>query len=256
LLADCLAPRIGRGEGAPIIRTLPYVVEQLLDAHANIKTLVLCGAGRPVCFFAYPNKPSVPQSPDCEILDLCTPEMDYEWTLNALIDALDAQDVQPELRTLDLPDPASGEITLEKLGQSLGALLPEGAIVTDESVTTGRNFTEYTQNARPHDWLKSTGGAIGGGLPLAVGAAVACPDRQTIALTGDGSAMYTLQSLWTMARERLNVVTVVFANRTYQILHGELVNVGVEKAGRNATSNAAFLKGLAKDGPYLIEVAC
>ena len=236
LLADCLAPRISRGEGAIEIRTLPYVVEQNVEAHENLSTIVLCGAGRPVCFFAYPDKPSVPQSADCEIVDLCTPEMDYEWTLTALMEALDAQNTAAHYRKLDLPAVATGAINLESLGQSLGALLPEGAIVTDESVTSGRNFNEFTQNARGHDWLKSTGGAIGGGLPLAVGAAVACPDRKVIALTGDGSAMYTLQSLWTMARERLDVVIVVFANRTYQILHGELVNVGVENAGRNATS--------------------
>ncbi len=285
LLADCLAPRVERGEGAVEIETLPYVVEQLVEAHAGISTLVMCGAGRPVCFFAYPNKPNVPQRPDCEIVDLCTPDMDYEWTLNALEAALDAQASNPELRPLELPEPATGRVTLEALGQSLGALLPEGAIVSDESVTSGRNFLEYTQNGRRHDWLKSTGGAIGGGLPLAVGTAVACPDRKVVALTGDGSAMYTLQSLWTMARERLDVVTVVFSNRTYQILHGELINVGAETAGRNARAmfdmmdpdldwvalakghgvpaekvttmeafNAAFQSGLDRTGPYLIEV--
>lgn len=287
LLSDCLAPRVSRGKGEVVIRSLPYVVEQLVDAHKDITTLVMCGAGRPVCFFAYPDKPNVPQRPDCTLIDLCTPDMDYEWTLNALCDALDARNTSPERRELNAPQPATGEITLESLGQSLGALLPEGAIISDESVTSGRNFLEHTQNAKAHDWLKSTGGAIGGGLPLAVGAAVACPERKVIALTGDGSAMYTLQSLWTMARERLDVVVVVFANRTYRILHGELVNVGVEKAGRNATSmfdmmdpdldwvalakghgvpgerveimesfNEAFQKGVSASGPFLIEVAC
>jgi len=287
LLADCLAPRIGRGAGAVVIGTLPYVVEDLVEAHKDITTLVMCGAGRPVCFFAYPDKPNVPQRPDCALIDLCPPDMDYDWTLMALLESLHAQDTPAKTRTLDLPDLPEGEINLEKLGQALGALLPEGAIVSDESVTSGRNFTEFTQNARAHDWLKSTGGAIGGGLPLAVGAAVACPTRKVIALTGDGSAMYTLQSLWTMARENLDVTVVVFANRTYKILHGELVNVGVETAGRNAMAmfdmmnpdldwvalakghgvqgervatmdafNAAFKKGVTGKGPYLIEVAC
>ena len=287
LLADCLNPRIGRGEDAVLIRTLPYPVEELVAAHKDISTLVMCGAGRPVCFFAYPDKPNVPQRPDCKLIDLCTPQMDYAWTLQALCEALDAQDASPKRRPLDLPEPAKGEITLEALAQSLGALLPKGAIVSDESVTSGRNFGAFTENGRAHDWLKSTGGAIGGGLPLAVGAAVACPERKVVALTGDGSAMYTLQSLWTMAREDLDVTIVVFANRTYKILHGELVNVGVETAGRNAMAmfdmmnpsldwvalakghgvlgervesmeafNAAFEKGVTGSGPYLIEVAC
>ena len=287
LLADCLAPRVWRGEGAVEIRTLPYVVEDLIDAHKGIETLVMCGAGRPVCFFAYPGKPSTPQRPDCTLIDLCTPQMDYDWTLHALCELLDATEITSTKRVLDLPDLPTGEITLEKLGQALGALLPEGAIVSDESVTSGRNFLEYTQNGRSHDWLKSTGGAIGGCLPLAVGAAVACPDRKVVALTGDGSAMYTLQSLWTMAREELDVTVVVFANRTYQILHGELVNVGVEKAGRNAMAmfdimnpdldwvalakghgvvgervdtmdafNASFEAAVSGKGPYLIEVVC
>ena len=285
LLVDFLSPRVARGEGEVVIRPLKYVVEENVEALSGVSHMVLCGSGRPVCFFAYPGKPSVPEQADCAISDLCPPDMDYEWTLHALVEVLGAEEAVAARRPLELPEVPSGEITLEKLGQSLGALLPTGTIVTDESVTSGRNFAQFTQNARAHDWLKSTGGAIGGGLPLAVGAAVACPDRQVICLSGDGSAMYTVQSLWTMARERLNVVTIVFANRTYQILHGELVNVGVSNAGRNATSmfdmmdpdldwvalakghgvagervenmeafNAAFEKGISVEGPFLIEV--
>ncbi len=287
LLVDFLTPRVARGEGAVVIRPLKYVVEENVAALEGVRTMVLCGSGRPVSFFAYPGKPSVPEQADCQLIDLCPPEMDYEWTLHALSAALDSGGEVAARQVLDVPEVPSGPVTLDKLGQALGALLPQGAIVTDESVTSGRSFAQHTVGARGHDWLKSTGGAIGGGLPLAVGAAVACPKRKVVALTGDGSAMYTLQSLWTMARERLDVVTIVFANQTYQILHGELVNVGVEKAGRNATQmfdmmdpsldwvalaqghgvegekvetmeafNAAFLKGIEMPGPYLIEVIC
>ena len=108
-------------------------------------------------------------------------------------------------------------------------MLPENAIVVDESVTTGREFFPETAGAPPHDWINNRGGSIGYGMPVAVGAAIACPDRKVIALVGDGSAMYTLQALWTMAREGLDVTVLIFANGTYNILRGELTNVGVQK---------------------------
>jgi acetolactate synthase I/II/III large subunit len=166
-------------------------------------------------------------------------------------------------------------------------LLPEEAIVVDEAITSSRHFIAASARARGHDWLAVTGGSIGYGLPAAVGAAVACPSRKVVCLEGDGSGMYTLQSLWTMAREGLDVVVVVISNRGYQILRGELANVGVTDVGRNAVRmfdvvepsldwvalakghgvegvrvtdtdqfNAAFAEGLARKGPYLIEVIC
>jgi acetolactate synthase-1/2/3 large subunit len=128
----------------------------------------------------------------------------------------------------------SAPLNPESIGTVLGALIPEGAIVCDESVTTGRNFFAMTKGAPPHDWLQLTGGAIGEGMPLAVGAAVACPDRKVINLEADGSAMYTVQSLWTEARENLNVLTLIWSNRAYAILRGELMNVGAENPGRKA----------------------
>src|SRR5262249_57346778 len=112
----------------------------------------------------------------------------------------------------------TGALTPDTLAAALGALLPEGAIISDESVTTGRGFFKATAGAPPHDWMNNMGGSIGLGMPLATGAAVACPDRKVICLEGDGSGMYTVQSLWTQARQNLNVTTVVFANRTYAIL--------------------------------------
>src|SRR4029077_9520176 len=130
--------------------------------------------------------------------------------------------------------PASGAITPEALGQSVAALLPENAIVADEAVTTGRGFFAPTRMAAPHDWLSNMGCSIGRGPPLATGAAVACPDRKVVSLQADGSAMYTVQALWTQAREGLDITTVLFSNRTYQILKGELANVGAGNPGRKA----------------------
>mgnify|MGYP000961500271 CR=1 FL=1 len=168
----------------------------------------------------------------------------------------------------------------------LGAMVPEGAIVVDESVTTGREFFPTTAGAPPHDWINNRGGSIGYSMPVSVGAAVACPDRKVIALVGDGSAMYTVQSLWTMAREGLDITIVIFSNRSYNILRGELTNVGVQNPGpravdmlsldrpdldwvsmaksmgveatrsRTAEDLAKALDaGLHNEGPYLIEVA-
>src|SRR5437763_1956558 len=132
------------------------------------------------------------------------------------------------------PAPATGDITSEALGASIGALLPENAIVADEAVTTGRGFFAPTKSANPHDWMSNMGGSIGLGMPLATGAAVACPDRRVVSLQADGSAMYTVQALWTQAREALDITTVLFSNRTYQILKGELANVGPGNPGRKA----------------------
>ncbi|MGL4324402.1 MAG: thiamine pyrophosphate-dependent enzyme, partial [Beijerinckiaceae bacterium] len=133
-----------------------------------------------------------------------------------------------------MPLPTGGALTPDVIGPILGALLPDDAVVCDESVSTGRNFFASTHHARPHDWLQITGGAIGIGIPLATGAAVGAPDRKIINLQADGSAMYTVQALWTQARENLNILTVIWANRAYAILRGELANVGAENPGRKA----------------------
>jgi acetolactate synthase-1/2/3 large subunit len=116
----------------------------------------------------------------------------------------------------------------------LAQALPENAILIDEAVTSGRQLADSIPLAAPHDCLDITGGAIGFGLPAAVGAAIAAPDRRVIALVGDGSAMYTVQALWTMAREQLNITVVIFDNRSYRILRGELANMGGPEPGANA----------------------
>lgn len=288
IVADFLVPRIERGAGAIDLTRMNYPIAENLEILKHIKHMVLCGSNRPVAFFAYPGLPSTPEPLDCHITELCPPDMDYAWTLQALADELDVgSKTNPKHVKLDLPEIPTGAMSLAKVGEALGALLPENAIVVDEAVTSSGPLVEATRTARNQDWMHVVGGAIGQGLPVAVGAAIACPDRKVVSLMGDGSAMYTLQSLWTMAREGLDVVNIIFANRGYQILHLELANVGVEEVGRNAgrmfdvenptldwvalanghgvsaerVTNAdefvpALRKGLATKEPYLIEVVC
>jgi acetolactate synthase-1/2/3 large subunit len=148
---------------------------------------------------------------------------------------LDAMNVKPEgIAQPSRPERPTGKFTLDGLGQALGATMPEGAIVVDESVTTGRGFFPFSAGAPPHDWLNNMGGSIGFGGPVAVGAAVACPDRKVICMIGDGSAMYTIQSLWTMARENLDVCVMIFSNRSYNILYSQLADVGAANPGPRA----------------------
>ena len=128
----------------------------------------------------------------------------------------------------------TGAVTVQGLAAAVGALLPENCVVVDESMTSGRGMMAATRGAPPHDWLGNTGGSIGIALPLAVGAAVACPDRPVLCLTADGSSMYTLQALWTMARESLNITSVVFANREYAVLKREFSYLGVGAPGKRA----------------------
>ena len=172
----------------------------------------------------------------CDVIKVAGAEADLEGTLEALADELGARNTAP-LANAPAYNGAlpTGNVTLEGLGAFFNAMIPENAIVLDEAVTSGRAFTSATMGARPHDWMNIMGGSIGWGLAAAVGASIAAPDRKVIALEGDGSAMYTQQALWTMARENLDVTIVIFANRAYKILVGELSNVGGGIPGRNAT---------------------
>ena len=248
--------------------------------------MVLVGAKQPVAFFAYPNKASILTAEGCQVTKLAGVEQDLEGALEALATELGVLQLAPaDMAMLDRPEAPTGEITLDKIAAVLGAMLPENAIVVDESVTSGRGFFPLTSNAPAHCWLNGMGGSIGYALPVSVGAAVASPDRKVVTLEGDGSGMYTVQSLWTMARENLDVTIIVFANRAYKILQGELTNVGVQNPGPRAvdmlsldrpaidwTSLAkslgvessratdcdelirALRHGLASSGPYLIEL--
>jgi len=220
------AARAERGAGRVAIERMPYVVDQALAVTGRFKHMILVGTKTPVAFFAYPGKPSVLIPETCKVHTLATVEQDIAGALAWLADELDAADLEPVLQAQDRPALMSGDLTLESIGAAIGNLMPEGCIVSDEAVTSGRHLHPYTRGAAPHDWLFGTGGSIGRGLPEATGAAIACPDRKVLSLVGDGSAMYTIQALWTQAREKCDVTTVIFNNGGYAILHGELLNVG------------------------------
>jgi acetolactate synthase-1/2/3 large subunit len=227
--------RIERGAGRIPLLRLHFVVETALEQLKGTKQMVLCGAKAPYAFFAYPGKPSVLSPDDCEISTLCPVEGDPIAALEALAMELDAMNEKPKgVAQPSRPERPTGKFTLDGLGQALGATMPEGAIVVDESVTTGRGFFPFSAGAPPHDWLNNMGGSIGFGAPVAVGAAVACPDRKVICMIGDGSSMYTIQALWTMTRENLDVCVMIFSNRNYKILYSQLADVGAANPGPRA----------------------
>jgi acetolactate synthase-1/2/3 large subunit len=232
LLAQTSNARISRGRGRHPIARIPYPVDHAVAALSEFRQVILVGAPKPPGFFAYPGKPGLMTRPDAVFHVLARPEQDLPGALARLAEALGAPAVAaPE--TEAPPAPSRGAVTSEALAQTLCALLPENAVVVDESVSFGRALFPNTEGAAPHDWLQLTGGAIGEGLPMATGAAIGAPGRRVVGLQADGSAMYTLQSLWTQARERLDVTTVILANRKYAILLHELAGVGANP-GRTA----------------------
>jgi acetolactate synthase-1/2/3 large subunit len=277
--------RMARGRGRFAIDRIPYVIEQALPILKDFRHIVLAEASDPVAFFAYPDQPSLLKPEGCEVHRMTSPGENSVAALEALASALGAKptDARPQAM-VELVKP-KGELTHATIAMAIAMAIPENAIVVDESITTGRGFFPPTAAAAPHDWLQNMGGSIGFSTPVATGAAVACPDRKVICMVGDGSAMYTLQSLWTQAREGLNVTTIVFANRIYQILRGEFDGVGAGEPGRRALDmlkidrptldfvslargmgvpgravgtaddfNAALAEAMAEQGPRLIEV--
>ncbi len=287
LLAATFNSRMARGGGRMPIDRLPYPVDPALAALAKFRHIILVETKAPVAFFAYPDKPGMLAPETAQLHQMTRPGEDSLQALEWLADELGARDAEPKRSPLAPPAPATGAITPEALAASIAALLPEQAIMVDESITTGRSFFKPSHASRPHDWLQNMGGSIGLGLPMATGAAVACPDRKVVCMESDGSGMYALQALWTQAREKLNVTTLLFANGSYSILRGEFANVGAENAGPKALAmfdlgrpdlnwvslargmgvdavrvedmeafNRAFAGALAFEGPYLIEVAC
>ena len=236
LLSPYPFARMERGAGAPSVERIPYVREQATELLSEFRQLILVGASPPVAYFAHPGKNDVLTSPDCELHTLAHPGEDYVGALDALAEALSLRGNQSSGQKAERPPVPTGDITLAGLAAAVAALLPENAIVVDESMTSGRGMMAATKGSPPHDWLGNTGGSIGIAMPLAVGAAVACPARRVLCLTADGSAMYTLQALWTMAREGLNVTTVVFANRDYAVLKREFANLGIGNPGTRASN--------------------
>jgi acetolactate synthase-1/2/3 large subunit len=234
LLGEVFPTRIERGAGLPPIERIAYLAELASVQLGGLEHLILVDAKPPVSFFAYPGKRSYLVPDGCEVHSLGGPEDDAVGSLEALVEALGASGVEPARQAAARPGRPTGALTADKVCQAIAAVLPEGAIVSDEAQTSGVTLATHTAGAPRHDVLTLTGGAIGQGLPVAVGAAVACPDRPVFALDGEGSAMYTIQSLWTMAREQLDVTAVIFNNRSYAILNIELERVGAERGGPKA----------------------
>ena len=285
LVSETFFARQARGIGRVQTERLAYFGEAAAEQLANVDLLVMAGAKAPVSFFAYPNKPSVLTPETATQTVLASATVDVVDALKRVADALDAP-LEPEIMVERTEYPlGDGAIDANELGKVISNRLPDHAIVCDEGATNGLGAFLLTANAAPHDWLTLTGGAIGQGLPLAIGAAVACPDRKVLALEADGSGMYTVQALWTMVREALDITVMILNNGSYAILNIELSRVGVETPGPTALSlldltnpeinwtelagglgmqatrvttvaalDAAMEEALSKSGPALIEV--
>ena len=284
VLTDGFIGRLPRGEGRFAPDRMMYFGEMALNDLAGVDLMVLVETRPPVAFFAYPDKPSVLVPEGCETASLAALGEDGAAALDALADALEAPKA-PKRQPLQLPEASpSGPLTPAAVGVSIARYLPEGAIVSDDSVTAGQSIINATRTGRRHDWLGLTGGAIGQGIPVAVGAAVAGAGRKVVSLNGDGAGMYTVQGLWTLAREGLDVCVVVFANNVYRILGIELGRTGAGAPGPAAEKllglgdprldwvslakglglpatrcetaeafDAAFARAMAEPGPCLIE---
>jgi acetolactate synthase I/II/III large subunit len=277
--------RLERGIGIPLVQRVHYILEQAKEQLSEFHHFILVGASAPIAYFAHPEKDSRLAPLQSEFHTLVTSEEDYIGGLEAVLELLPAQQARAPVLPQVRPVAPNGEITLSGLAAAIGAVLPEDAILVDESMTSGRGIMAATTAAPPHDWLGNTGGSIGIALPLAVGAAVACPGRRILCLSADGSGMYTVQALWTMAREGMKITTVVFANRAYAVLKREYASAALGEPGPRALdlfdigrpdldwvhlaegmgvpgvrvrSLEAFVKallqGFESDGPMLIEV--
>ncbi|MBA2964078.1 MULTISPECIES: acetolactate synthase large subunit [Ramlibacter] len=284
LLAGATVARMARGDGTPRIGRMPYAPEPATRLLAGVRRLLLVGARRPVFAFAGPDGHQRPEPPGLHVALVAAPEEDVVCALGRLAERLGCAATVDAPRR-ERPSPAAGDVSPQAFARSLGALLPPGAIVVDEGVSFGRAVFDGTLDAAAHDWLQLTGGAIGMGLPVATGAAVAGAGRRVVVLQADGSALYNVQALWTQARERLDVTTVIFSNRRYAILHDEMRRVRAT-AGPAASAlfslgqpdirwdqlangfgvasgvaatmdqfNALFERSMATAGPFLIELA-
>ncbi|HEX4081809.1 MAG TPA: acetolactate synthase large subunit, partial [Acidimicrobiales bacterium] len=236
LLGETFPANLERGAGLPVVERLAYLAELAVAQLIGLRHLVVVGARPPVSFFAYPDRPSDLVPDGCAVHVLADVGDDVPAALDALADVVGADALRagaspPLAVPSSRPDRPAGALDAESLAAAIGAVLPDGAIVVDEANTGGLYVPGATAGCPRHDWLTLTGGAIGQGLPVATGAAVAAPDRPVLCLEADGSAMYTVQALWTQAREGLNVTTVVLANRSYAILNLELSRVGAGAGG-------------------------
>ena len=233
LMCETFPARIERGGSLPFVEKLPYFPEQATESLSKSAAFVLAGALAPVAFFGYPNQPSALIPEGRATATLARPEEDAAAALAALADLLGGARAEQASLSQRPPLP-TGKLDATTIGAAIAALMPENCIVMDEAATTGLPFFGLSAGAPPHTYMALTGGAIGQGLPCATGAAVACSDRKVIAFQADGSGMYTLQALWTQAREHLDVTTLICNNRRYRILQVELARAGVTEPGRKA----------------------
>lgn len=285
-LIETLPGKVARGAGTAVIERLAYLAELAIDSIKDVEQIILVGAADPVSFFAYPGVSSAIAPASCEKLVLASPNDDIDSALTALAEKVGATELSAQVHELNLPALAEGELDAAKVGMALAHYLPDDAVIVDEAITSGMMVSMFTAAARPHVQLNQTGGSIGWGLPAALGAAIACPEQKVVCLEGDGSAMYTIQALWSMARENTDVTVVIFNNRKYSILEMEFGRTGARGGvpGPSAAStldigrpdldfvalatgmgvpatrattaeefNAQFAEAMAKSGPRLID---
>lgn len=236
LITDTFVPRIQRGAGRVDAGRLPYFGEHAAEMLAGTRHMILIGTQPPVTFFAYPDKPNWLTPEGCELHTLVERDGDIDGALEALVDACGASAMAPDVIELSRPELRSGDLRSSSMGAAIGHLMPENAIVVDESGTSGGGIMHGTRTSVPHDWLALTGGSIGYALPCATGVAVACPEQKVLCLQGDGGAMYTVQALWTQVREQLDITNIIFSNRKYAILQVEFGRVGAHNPGPKALS--------------------
>jgi acetolactate synthase I/II/III large subunit len=236
LIGGSMIARLDRAPHLPIIQRLPYFPKQALQFLSLYKTLIFVGARLPVSFFGYEGIPSLLVSEEQETFTLATVEEDVVGALTALADELGAAPDAIVTNRSTLPASPTGELSPDRIMAAIVNQQPEGAIIIDEGVSSTGSYIEMANAAPEHTYLRITGGAIGWGIPAATGAAIACPDRPVIAMQADGSAMYTVQGLWTQARENLNIKTLIFSNRRYNILQTELRHGGFDIEGQYAQS--------------------
>lgn len=248
MMTDTFYPIMARGAGRFAPDRMQYFAEGAMADLEGTDLMITVGTQTPVAFFSYPGKPSVLVPDNCETFSLGGADSDSAATLAALAEVLGASDAAPA-SNLDLPDAPTGALDDSNIGLSIARHLPENAIVSDDGVSNSLMSFVSTITARPHDWMMLTGGAIGQGMPLALGAAIAAPDRKVLCLSGDGAGMYTNQALWSMAREQADVVTIVFVNHSYRILNIELARTGAGNPGPTARNM------LHLDGPEINWVA-
>jgi acetolactate synthase-1/2/3 large subunit len=285
VLIDTFTARQSRGAGRFAPDKMLYFGEMALADLEGVDLMVLVETVEPVAFFAYPDRPSLLVPDGCRTLCLAGRNESGLEAMAAVADALGL--TQPAVMAeLALPAAPAGRLDPYSIGAAIARHMPDNAVISDDAVTAGLPIYQSTRTARPHDWLSLTGGAIGQGIPVAIGAAVACPDRKVLCLSGDGSAMYTNQGLWTIAREGLDVTVVIFANHSYRILGIELGRTGAGNPGPAAKTlldlgnpridwvslatglglpaercetaesfDAAFEKAMSTKGPHFIEAA-